>query len=358
MKICFIFSNFHLSHLTAQPGIVFKLAKKAAERGEKIYIISNDIENKNFKKGGIYFFLFKGLGDFRTYFLNLPKIIKYLKDSKPDVIHIHGSLLIIYVWFINIFFGIPIVCSLCETLDTMSTFYRRLLVFCLTRVEKTFLSSEYIKNQLVRNNVSSHKTLVVRIGVDEKFLAEMENFSPDTDILYFGDSTAERGFDIIFQLARELPQLKFKILLRWEGRNCSKELEKMKKMSNVTILHHPYSESLEQIILKSKLVILPYRWIAVRPPLSLVESMALGKCVMTSSMEGNEEIVRNEYNGLIVNFNKLKDVVSKISFLIKDDQVRESLGQKAKKTIRQMYSSKEYHKILSYYSDLLKKTDE
>jgi len=358
MKICFIFSNFHLSHLTAQPGIVFKLAKKAAERGEKIYIISNDIKNKNIRKGGIYFFLFKGVGNLRTYFLNLPKIIKYLKDSKPSVIHVHGSLLIIYAWFINRLFGIPMVCYLCETLDIMNTFYRKLLVFCLTRVEKIFLSSEYIKDQLIRNGIPSYKTLVVRIGLNEKFLAEMESLSPDTDILYFGDSSRERGFDIIFQLAQKLPQLKFKILLRWEERNCSNELENMKKMPNVTILYYPYSESLEQIISRSKLVILPYRWMAVRPPLTLVESMALGKCVITSSMEGNEEIIRNEYNGLIVNFNKLEDVVSKITFLIENDQVREDLGQKARETIRQMYSSEEYHKILNYYSNLLKKADE
>jgi len=355
MKICFIFSNFHLSHLTAQPGMVFKLANKVAERGEKIYIISNDIKNRNFRRGGIHFFLFKGLGDLRTYFFNVPKIIKYLKDSKPSIIHVHGSLLVIYAWLINRLFGIPLVCSLCETLDAMNTFYRKLLVFCLTRVEKIFLSSDYIKDQLVRNGVPSHKVLVIRIGLDEKFLVEMQNFSPDTDILYFGDSSRERGFDIIFQLARKLPQLKFKILLRWEGRNCSKELEKMKRLPNVTILYYPYSESQEQIILKSKLVVLPYRWMAVRPPLTLVEAMALGKCVITSFMEGNEEIVKNEYNGLIVNFNKLDDVISKIIFLIENHQVRENIGQKAKETIRQMYSSEEYNKILRCYSNLLKR---
>jgi glycosyltransferase involved in cell wall biosynthesis len=129
----------------------------------------------------------------------------------------------------------------------------------------------------------------------------------------------------------------------------------MKKLSNVTIWHYPYLENLEEIILKSKLVALPFRWTAVRPPISLLEPMAGGKCVLTSSMEGNEEVIRNGYNGLIVNFNKLEDVVSKISFLIKNDQVREGLGQKAKKTIRQMYSLEEYNKILNYCSNLFKK---
>jgi glycosyltransferase involved in cell wall biosynthesis len=356
MKICFIFSNFHLSHLTGQPGIVFKLAKRAAKKGKKVFIISNDeAENKEFKKEGIYFFLFKGLGDFKAYLLNLPRIIKYLKQIKPDIIHVHGGLLIIYVWFVNRIFRLPMTSSLCETLEAMCPFYRKLFAFCLNQGEKTFVSSEYIKNQLVKNGVSADKILVVRIGVDEKFLAKMENFSPDTDILYFGDSKRNRGFDLILRLAQKLPSLKFKVLLRWQGRDCDRELEKMKKLSNVTIWHYPYLENLEEIILKSKLVALPFRWTAVRPPISLLEPMALGKCVLTSSMEGNEEVIRNGYNGLIVNFNKLEDVVSKISFLIKNDQVREGLGQKAKKTIRQMYSLEEYNKILNYCSNLFKK---
>lgn len=154
MRICYFFSNFYLSHLTAQPGIVSRLAKRAAEREETVFIISNDEkESKEFKKEGINFFLVNGVGDLKTYFLNLPKIINYLRKIKPDIIHAHGGLLIIYIWFINRFLGIPMVCSMCETLEIMSAFYKKLLVFCLARIEKTFVSSKYIKNQLVENGV-------------------------------------------------------------------------------------------------------------------------------------------------------------------------------------------------------------
>jgi len=355
MRICYFFSNFYLFHLTGQPGIVFRLAKRAAERGEEVFIISNGLENKEFKKEGIDSLLFKGLGNLKTYFLNLPKIINYLRKIKPDIIHAHGGLLIIYTWFINRFLGIPMVCSMCETLDIMSAFYKKLLIFCLTRIEKTFVSSKYIKNQLIENGVSPNKILVARIGVNEKFLAETKHFRPDTDVLYFGDSRKRRGFDVIFRLAQKLPNLKFKILLRWEGKDCSYQLKQIKKLNNVVVWRYPYSESLSDMILKSKLVVLPFRWTGVRPPLSLLESMALGKCVVTSSMEGNEEVVRNENNGVIVNCNKLDDVAFKLSLLIKNDRARENLGQKARKIIKQMYSPEEYNKILNYYSNLFKK---
>jgi len=354
MKICYIFSNFHLAHITGQPATIFKLARYAAKKEKKVYLISNTPHEVQSNEDGIKFFLIKGLGDFKTYFLNILKLIKYLRTVKPDIIHVHGYLLTIFVWILNRFFNTPLVCSVCEALDIVNIFYKKFIIFCLTYSELIFVTSEYIKRQLIKSGVPSGKIIVVRIGLDEKFLIERNGSLSDTDILYYGDSIVERGFDIIFHLAQRLPHLKFKILLRWEGENCSHELEQMKKMPNVIIRHYPYSESLEQLILKSKLVVLPYRWIGVRPPLSLVESMGLGKCVVTSTMDGNEELIKNWFNGIIANFDKLDDITSEISVLIKNDKQWEDIGRQAKMTIKQMYSSAEYDKILSEYSAVLK----
>lgn len=354
MKICFIFSNFHLAHLTAQSGIGLRLAQKAVKQGKEVFIISNGTENKKFQEEGIQVFLFKGLGDLKTYLVNLPRIIKYLKYIKPDVIHIHGSLLIIYIWFVNRFYRIPMVCSLCETLDIMSSFYKRLLIFCLNHVEKIFVSSEYIKNQFVQNGIPPDKIIVSRIGIDEKFLIKTKNFKSDADVLYFGDANKERGFDFILELAQKLSNLRFKVLLRWKDKNCRKELKKMKKLSNISLLFYPYVEDLKQLILKSKLVVLPFRWMGVRPPVSLLESMVLGRCVITSGMKGNEEILKNGFSGFLVDFEKIDNVASKILFLINNEAVRENIGQEAEKTIRRMYSPEEYNKIINYYNSLLK----
>ncbi|MBL7197100.1 MAG: glycosyltransferase family 4 protein [Candidatus Omnitrophica bacterium] len=353
MKICYIFSNFHLSNVTGQPAIIFKLARYAADKGEEVYMISNISGipgEEKLNHDEVNSFLIKGLGDFKTYFLNIFKIIEYLRRIKPDIVHVHGHLLIIFIWFIGKFLKVNLACSLCETLYVVNGFYRKLLVFCLKHSKKIFVTADYVKKQLIKKGILSDKITVVRIGLDEKFAIDSNDSKLDTDILFYGDSKRERGFDIIFHLAKNLPHLKFKVLLRWEGRSCQRELREMKKMSNVVIRYYPYSESLKQIILKSKLVALPYRWIGVRPPLSLIEAMALGKCVITSSMDGNEEIIRNEYNGLILNFNNLNEVVSKISFLISNDYQRQNFGIQAKKTIKEMYSLKEYEKILDCYN--------
>lgn len=355
MKICYIFSNMHLSHLTGQPGMVLKLIKKMSNKGIRVYIISNDQQReRQFVEGCVEYYLIKGLGDLRSYVKNIIKIVGYIRRIKPDLLHVQGHLLIIFIWVINRFLRIPMVCSICETLDKriVNPFYRALIIYCLNRSAKACVSSEYVKSILTSNGVDQRKVILIRIGLDEKFLNNIEMNLPDTDVLYYGDCTRERGFDIIVGLAKRLPTLNFKVLLRWKSKDCDLELEEVKSLSNVVMLYYPYSEDLSRMLLKSKIIVLPYRWMAMRPPLSLIESLATGKCVVTSSLEGNEEIIKNNYNGMIIKFDDIDSVASKISLLTANVSRCRSLGEQAKKTIESMYSEEEYEKCFRIYTEI------
>jgi len=350
MKVCYFFSNYHQAHFTGQPAIILKLAQKISNK-EEVFIISNADKKKKFVKKNIHFFLFKANADIRGYIMNFPRIVKYLYQIRPDVLHVHKPLLFIFIWFINLFFGLPMVCSLCETLDANNLIVQKLLIFCLKRTEKTFVSAKYIKGQLIKMGVESNKVEVARIGVDQK--AGIKSSKTFNDILFFGDSKKERGFDFVFKLAKMLDDLRFKILIRWEGKDGVSLLKKMKKLKNTTVLFYPYSKSLEKIVLQSKIIVLPFRWLAMRPPLSVIESMALGKCVVTSKMRGNEEVIKNGKNGFMVNFNNLDQATAIIKSLVKNNKERKKIGSLAKKTIENLYSYDEYKKIHNFYLSLL-----
>lgn len=134
------------------------------------------------------------------------------------------------------------------------------------------------------------------------------------DILYWGDGSYERGYDRILRLILMFPHLKFKTLIRRKD-----------------------PETPGEVILDSKIVILPYRWMAVRPPLTLVESMAYGACVVTSPLGGNEELILSGYNGLILDFDDLERVKEYILKVLESKTWREFMGRNAKKTIRELY---------------------
>lgn len=349
MKICYIYSNAHLSSITGQAGLMMRLIQKTRQKSFQVSVISNDLTQKQFNKDGINYYLIKGLGDFKTYFYNFFPIINYLSKIKPDIIYVNGILMTIYVWIICRFLKIPFFSLVTETIDNINPVFKRLFSFSTKDGRNIFVTSDFVKKQLIEIGVDKSKIVIVRIGLDEKYLKPYQKIKENIDVLYFGDSNRDRGFDHIVSVAKKLKELQFKILIRYQENNCKRELELAKKLPNVTVLFYPYQESLNSIIIHSKLVVLPFRWMLIRPPISLLESMALGKCVITTAMPGNEEIVQNNINGFIMEFTHFDRVVSKINSLIINPRSRNQIGKYAKNTIKIIYSESEYDKIIDHY---------
>lgn len=350
MKICYIFSNFHLTHITGQAGLIMRLIRKTKQQSLNVSVISNNLRSKQFTKDGIDYYLIKGLGDFKTYFLNIPSVINFMKRTNPDLIQVNGILMTIYVWIISRFLKIPFFSLISETIDNINPIYKKLFTLSTKDCKYIFVTSDFVKRQLIEIGVNKSKIKIVRIGLDEKYLEPYRKVKENVDILYFGDSNKDRGFDYIVSLAKQMKMLTFKILIRFQENNCKKELNIAKNLPNLKILFYPYQKSLSSMILQSKLIILPYRWMLIRPPISLLESMALEKCVITTAMPGNEEIIKNNQNGILFDFEKLDEVKDKIQYLISHPDELERLGMNAKKTIQTMYSSKEYIKIIDHYA--------
>jgi len=352
MKICYIFSGIYQAKIIGQSAVAMRLVDHINKKENRVYIISNYLlESEYFYLNGDNNLLLKGPNTFKTYLKNTRKILKYLKEVEPDILHVRGLLMVIYIWILNkLFLHYPLVVSIFETPEHLNIIYIKLISFCINRAEITFVSSGFIRDKFIKEGAIPEKILVRHTGLKERFLKVPDkNFPADTDVVFFGDSTRERGFDLIFRLAKMLKNIKFKVLIRWQGENCRKEFDQVRKFKNVIIWHYPYSESLEKILLKTKLIVLPYRYMGMRPPISLLESMALGKCVITSDMEGNNELIRHGENGFIYNFSDLDEVSEKIKYLLSHDAERNNIGQDAEKTIRDKYSIEEYDKIYNYY---------
>lgn len=350
MNICYVFSNYHLANITGQAGLMMKLISKTKHPNYNISVISNNLESNRFTKNKINYCLIKGLGDFRTYFLNFFSILSYLIQTKPDVIHVNGILMGIYIWLISFFFPSKYFSLVTETTDNINYLFKKLYCLASIKYKYIFVTSDFLKKQLTDIGINKNKIKIIRIGVDNKFI-ELNYINEEKyDLFYFGDSSKDRGFDYVIKLAQQMERNNFLISIRYQYNDCRAELETAKKLPNVKLIFYPYKESLKSIISQSKLIILPYRWMLIRPPISLLESMGLGKCVITSSMPGITEIGKNNNNCIIMNFNELDKVKKQINILLRSNQERNRLGKSAHETIRKMYSEKEYSKIVDYYA--------
>lgn len=303
-EICIIFSDIDKASYTGQPGIGLTIFKILSNNGSKVRIISN-AEKKNLSNLALENnFIAEGPGTLWTYVRNLHPLIAYLKKSNIKKLHVHGFLLACFFYPIATLFRISFSISSCESLYIHTKFFRFYIAFVAKKSQLIITTSELIKNQLIGYGVAQEKIVVKYLGLRPEFLAECScsRGSDKADFLYWGDSSLDRGFDIFVRLAHDMPSKKFKALIRWSYSECDDRLKYFQELSNTVLLFYPYKIDLIEHIRSSKVLILPFRRMSVRPPLSILEGMSQAKCVVTTSMKGNEEFISNGVDGVILEF--------------------------------------------------------
>ncbi|RPI01475.1 MAG: WecB/TagA/CpsF family glycosyltransferase [Calditrichaeota bacterium] len=84
---------------------------------------------------------------------------------------------------------------------------------------------------------------------------------------------------------------------------------------------------------------------------ALLEAMALAKPVVATRVGGNEELIENEQNGILVQPDHLLEMTNAVSRLAADQTLRQFLGKNAQMSANRRFSNsvmvKEYEKILS-----------
>ncbi len=73
-------------------------------------------------------------------------------------------------------------------------------------------------------------------------------------------------------------------------------------------------------------------------PNSIVEYMSVGTATVTTNVGGIGEIIKNNYNGILVPTHNPTDLAGKISLLISDKNFRDQIGRNAKKTVEEKFS--------------------
>jgi glycosyltransferase involved in cell wall biosynthesis len=88
-------------------------------------------------------------------------------------------------------------------------------------------------------------------------------------------------------------------------------------------------------------------------PLVLLEAMAYGKCVIATRVPGNVDVIKDGWNGTLVEPQNSMELAQKIDLLLTDDAARERLGAQARRDIELNYSLDTIlSKILNLYCEV------
>lgn len=313
-------------------------------------------------------------------------LFRLLNGLEPDIIHGHGDVTMSYL------------IAICKrtlnkaSMVTMTRSWSRLVrLLSLTNqkgalthflpleIRRSFIIAsdhiiclnKYTRNNLLRAGISGRKISVIHYGIREnlfpanvsknKILGQRNNDSKI--ILFWGDGIYDRGFHIFLSSIREIlegcPNAYFVAALRSfngndELRRCASKIAEETSRFKI-LLSGKCSLPIGDIVASADIVALPYVVNPLEPPLTLLESMALSKPVITTAVGGNDEIVTDHENGVLIAPSP-SQLAKEVIYLLSNEKAKQDMANHAKDVISERYCWKKCVKeITELYESLLKK---
>lgn len=204
--------------------------------------------------------------------------------------------------------------------------------------DKLVAVSNFVKKTITDETfVQDDKVLVIHNGVNEnKFSAVRKQNNSNNDevnIIYVGRVIRAKGIFVLIEALKRIADLEWKLNIVGDG-DSFEELKKAisdKELSgrvNLTGLME-YSKVIEELG-KSDIFVLP----SMRMegfPMTIVEAMFAGLPVIASNIGGNSDAVVDGETGYLVKSGHVGELAEKLSVLVKDANLRFSLGEKGRK---------------------------
>lgn len=336
---------------------VFGLANKGewirkTEECEGIKIFENNIERN-----------ISPLKDIVSFF----KTAHILKKLKPDMIHANTPKVGLVGILAGKFAGIKTRVYMCHGLryQGASGIFKRILMFCEKITCKTathvICVSHSVRESLLKDGICSlNKTFVVRQGSVCGCKEEMLNYILDQNIAqkikmqlgilddgsfifcFIGRIVLDKGIKELVSAFKNLSDDCNKVHLIIVGSidsdNSPTLTETLKTIESTTNIHHVgWQDDIKPFITISDVIVLP----SYREGLSttLIEAGALGKPAITTNVTGCKDIIKNKYNGLLIDSPHEKDTTEIISQL---ERSMKSLYKAPKETLSQYGNNAKY----------------
>lgn len=371
MKICMILST----PFPPKEGIgyyTYNLSKKLIEKGHKVVVITRGSLGRTQRE------IFDGIEVVRTPFIPIYPfylrihsffVNKVFKSMEPDIdiVHIHSPLP-------------PFVKTSCPKLLTIHTpmltdnkYIRIRSVYSfLTKISARFVSyplelkhikssdmittvSESVAKELDEYDLNSDQVSLVYNGVDEDFFKPNNKSEKSKKyIMYAGRIDQEKGVFDLVECARSICSQRSDVyfMIAGDGRDLNRLIKKIKKagiQDRFILLGQVEKDQIVKLYQNATAFILPSYHEGL--PTVILEAMSCGLPVIVTDVRGNRDVISNNENGIIIPSRNPVEMANAISVLLDDENLREKLGNNARKTIEEKYTWKAVsNRILGFYN--------
>jgi glycosyltransferase involved in cell wall biosynthesis len=252
---------------------------------------------------------------------------------------------------------------------------KKLIKYACSLVDAAIVQSDCLKSQF-NGLVTSDKVCVIPNTVDDLFKNLNRNPSKTPQVLFFGHLTKAKGYTdivkVIPEVASKFPDVKFMFcgnIRRGEPgvkyNQITKERIDYEDPFEVEehILNSEYKgnyQNLGVVSGEAKLDLIRESWLFVLPSYSegfsrsVLESMASGLPILNTPVGANKAVIKNDYNGVLVNPGDLKEMTKQLNRLLGDQQLRETLSNNGKTTFdNEFEESKVVEKYVNLFNALM-----
>lgn len=365
MKIGFLTTYFYPFKGGVESNILYS-AQELSKKHE-IHIFTSDrkynqiIKNKEEKLGNINIHRSKTLFRYKYYFAFYPKLLKNILKYDLDIIHVHS---IGFPWH-DICIVIKKIISQKtkfvitphgpfmtrnnyprwqKFLKQINTSIIRLtnniydLVIQVNPYQSKWLVNEYHFNKSKIKYIPNGIDKFIFKNYDTKEVYKKYNLNNKFIISYIGRLHEYKGIQdvikILPQIIKKHPNLLFMIIGQDAGYyNTLKELvSKLELDNNVLFLLDCNDKDKNAILELSEIFLMPSEWEAFG--ITILEAMAKENAIISTKTEGGKFLINKE-NGLLYNFNDIKQLEKSLVKLVIDNKTRKNMQknniEKAKK---------------------------
>lgn len=366
------------------------------ERNEKSKYSNYFVTNVNFDLNGSI--TTKAKAFFRTIysFEARRKIERLIKDTRPDIAHIHSihfqitpSILysikkagIPIVWTIHEY-GIICphqrfynyrngkVCLKCRktryhnaifekcikdsyiasTLGCLQAYLYKLLNTYERNVDIFITPSYFMREKMIEFGIRPEKLTYV------PYVLNIEDY-PYSDSLsdyfiFFGRLSQEKGLYTLLKAMKKVSNGKLLIVGEGNLGNSLRNMAREENIRNVEFIGYQSGERLKRLIKDALFMVIPSEWYD-NSPLAIYESMAMGKPVVASKIGGIPELIENGVDGFLFEAHNVDNLAQKLQYLIDNKDVLFKMSKMSRKKVEERYNSDlHYERLMEVYKQVL-----
>lgn len=345
--------------LGGQERVVVDLAKAFHEMGHLSMVFTTQFEGDLFLELASFGITAHCLGLKRSYDPKaLIPLINFLKDKMVDVVITHGNSGCLIPRIATILSKVPV---FIHVEHSIASNYKRKYHILIDKVlskftDKIICVSEAVKHSLQRiGKMSPDKLVVVLNGLDTRRFNNLANEtlrkSPFKKIGVVGRFSEEKGHIYFIEAATKIVKTFRNVEFIFVGDGPLKQrIERKVEDCNIHKYCHflGVRHDIDAIMLDLDILVLP----SLREGLSisLLEAQYFGIASITTDVGGNPEIIRNEYNGLLVPPRDPDALASAVLRLLNDDKLRNTFSMRGKEIFNETFT---VHKMATAYLEII-----